>query len=77
MQEELVKALLEPFTSLKPAVSSLPFKVPSDLYSALFRSSKVKEELTKSVDNNRPLIVNPEFCKALQASYLAASYLAS
>ncbi len=60
MQEELTKAFLELSASLKPAISSSRYKVLSDLYSALFRPPKVEEELTKSVGNTQPLVINPE-----------------
>ncbi len=70
MQEELVKAFLEPSISLKPALELLsPYKVPNDLYSALFRSPKEEEELTTPDNNNCPLVINPELCKALEAPY--------
>ncbi len=56
MQMELVK------------VSLSPFKVPNDVYNALFRTPKV-EELTRPVGNSRPLLVNPDLRMALEASY--------
>ncbi len=55
MQEELTAGFSEPFSSAKVNSSLSPYKVPNDLYSALFKAPKVEEEMVKAAGNVRPL----------------------
>ncbi len=69
MQEELIKGFQEPQTSSKVMVSLPLYKVPVDLVSALFRVTKVQEEMTKSVGSTRPLDTIPRAREALETFY--------
>ncbi len=69
MQEELTAAFSEPSSSAKVISSSSPYKVPSDLYSALFKAPKVEEEMVKAAGNVRPLPINSDLRKAVETFY--------
>ncbi len=69
MVAELTKAFKEPSTTSKVTDSASAYKVPAELYTALFKTPKVEEEMVKQVGNIRPLAINPDFRRALEASY--------
>ncbi len=46
-----------------------PYKVLVKLYTSLFKSPKVEEEMVKQVGNIWPLAINPDFRRALEASF--------
>ena len=66
---ELTKAFQEPSTTSKVTDPASAYKVPAELYTALFKSPKVEEEMVKQVGNIRPLAINPDLCRALEVSY--------
>ncbi len=45
------------------------YKVPAELYTSLFKSPKVEEEMVKQVGNIRPLAINPDLRTALEMSF--------
>ncbi len=45
------------------------YKVLVELYSSLFRTPKVEEEIVKQVGNICPLAINPDLRRALEASF--------
>ncbi len=55
---ELTKAFQEPSTT--------------ELYTSLFKSPKVEEEMVKHVGNIRPLDINPDLPRALEASFVSS-----
>ena len=61
MVAELTKAFQEPSTTSKVTDPASAYKVPAELYTALFKSPKVEEEMVKQVGNIRPLAINPDF----------------
>ncbi len=69
MVAELTKAFQEPSTTSKATDPASAYKVPAELYTALFKSPKVEEEMVKQVRNIQPLAINPDLCRALEASY--------
>ncbi len=69
MVAELTKAFQEPSTTLKVTDPTLAYKIPAELYTALFKSSKVEEEMVKQVGNIHRLAINPDLGRALEVSY--------
>ncbi len=70
--QELTKAFWEPSLTSKVTVPSPSFKVPEDVYTALFKSPKVEEDMVKQVGNIHSLAINPDFHRALETSYEAS-----
>ncbi len=69
--QELTAAFSEP-SSTKVISSSSPYKVPTDLYTALFtcfKAAKVEEEMVKAAGNVRPLPINSDLWKAVEIFY--------
>ncbi len=69
MQEELTDAFSEPSSMVKVISSSSPYKVPTDLYTALFEAPKVEEEMVKVAGNVPPLPINSNLQKAVETFY--------
>ncbi len=69
MVTELTKAFQKPSTTTKVTDAASAYKVPAELYTSLFKSPKVEEEMVKQVGNIRPLSINPDFRRALEASF--------
>ncbi len=67
MVAELTKAFQGPSTTSKVTDTVLAYKVPAELYTALFKSPKVEEEMVKQVGNMRPLAIKAH--RALEVSY--------
>ncbi len=66
MQELTLKAFQEPSTASKVMVPSFPSKLPVDLYSELFKTPTVEEEMTNQVGNISHLSINPDLSGALE-----------
>ncbi len=45
------------------------YKVPAELYTSLFKSPIVEEEMVKQVGNIHALAINPDLRRALEASF--------
>ncbi len=58
-----------PPRNAKVISSSSTYKVPNDLYSALFKAPKVEEEMVKAAGNVRPLPTNTDLRKAAATFY--------
>ncbi len=67
MVGELTKAFQEPSTTTKVTDAASAYKVLAELYTLLFKSAKVKEEMVKQVGNIHPLAINPDLRRALKA----------
>ncbi len=66
--QELTNAFQEPSAASKVMVPLSLYRVPMDLYSALFKTPKVEEDMTKQVVNIHPLAINPDLHCSLEAS---------
>ena len=69
MQEELCGAFREPSVSTKNVNSASKFKVPSDVYSALFKAPRVDEELSRAMGSSSRPSQSSDLKKALDALY--------
>ncbi len=69
MVAELTKAFQEPSTTTKVTDAVSAYKIPAELYTLLFKTPKVEEEMVKQVGNIRPLAITPDLRKALEASF--------
>ncbi len=50
-------------------VPDMVAELTKELYTALFKTPKVQEEMVKQVGNIRPLAINHDFRRALEVSY--------
>ncbi len=69
MVAELTKVFQEPSKTSKVTDPASAYKVLAELYTVLFKSPKVEEEMVKQVGNIRPLAIYSDLCRALEASY--------
>ncbi len=69
MVAELTKAFQEPSTGSKVRDAASAYKVLAKLYTALFKTPKVKEEMVKQVRNIRSLAINRDLHRALETSF--------
>ena len=66
MVAQLTKVFQE---SSKVTDAASAYKVPAELYTSLFKTPKVEEEMVKQVGNIRPLAINPDLHRAMEASF--------
>ncbi len=54
---------------MKVTDAASAYKVLAEQYTSLFTSPKVEEEMVKQVGNIQPVLINPDFCRALDVSF--------
>ncbi len=69
MVAKLTRAFQEPLMTTKVTDAVSAYKVLAELYTSLFKSPKVEEEMVKQVANIHPLAINPDLCRALEVSF--------
>ncbi len=72
MVAELTKAFQVLAMMAKVTDTASTYKVLAELYTSLFKTLKVEEEMVKQVRNIRPLAINPDLRRALETSFEAS-----